>query len=64
MVVLWFAVTALVEVAGARMRDGLDREKVRTPAREGRPFLLAASLLSLLLLVDAGLLASGFGVGA
>ncbi|MFB6302728.1 MAG: transporter [Haloferacaceae archaeon] len=61
MVVLWLAVTALVEVAGARMREGLDREKVRTPAREGRPFLLAASLLSLLLLVDAGLLAAGFG---
>ncbi|MFB6218727.1 MAG: hypothetical protein ABEH77_06045, partial [Halobacteriaceae archaeon] len=61
MVLLWVAVTALVEVGRARMADGLDRDKVRTPARKGRPYVLAAAALSLLLLADAGLLASGIG---
>ena len=61
MLVLWFVTTALVEVAASRMNDGLSADKVRTPAADGRPFLLGASLLVVLLLVDGGLLASGFG---
>jgi len=59
MVALWAVTTGLVEVAGARMRDGLDQRKVRTPAAAGRPFLLAASAGAVLLLVTAGLLAAG-----
>jgi putative copper export protein len=58
MVVLWFVLAALVEVGSARMRRGLDAEKVRTPAHDGKPFLYAASVVALLLLLDAGLLAS------
>ena len=62
MVALWVVTTGLVEVAGARMRDGLDQRKVRTPAAAGRPFLLAASAGAVLLLVTAGLLAAEVGV--
>ncbi|PSP39069.1 transporter, partial [Halobacteriales archaeon QH_7_65_31] len=29
MLVLWLALTALVEIAGARLRDGLDADKLR-----------------------------------
>ncbi|MFB6170640.1 MAG: CopD family protein [Haloarculaceae archaeon] len=56
---LWVVLTALVEIAASRMRDGLDSEKVRTPARDGGPVLKAASVVALLALLDAGLLASG-----
>lgn len=59
MLVLWFALVALVEVAASKLREGLAREKVRTPAREARPFLWAASIAAVLVLVDAGLLAAG-----
>ncbi|MFC5973277.1 transporter [Halomarina salina] len=59
MVVLWFLLAGLVEAGSARMRDGLAEEKVRTPARDGKPFLYAGSVVALLLLLDAGLLASG-----
>ncbi|MDZ7745513.1 MAG: transporter [Halobacteriales archaeon] len=59
MLVLWLVLTALVEIAGARLRRGLDADKLREPAREARPFLRAAAVLAVLLLVDAGLLASG-----
>ena len=58
MLALWLVLTALVEIAGARLRDGLNADKLREPAREARPFLRAAAVLALLLLVDAGLLAS------
>ncbi|MBV0922851.1 transporter [Halomicroarcula limicola] len=54
MVVLWFTLAALVEVGSAKLSDGFDRQKVREPAREARPFLLGASLVAVLLLVDAG----------
>ena len=59
MLALWFVLAGLVEAASARMRRGLDAEKVRTPAHDGKPLLYAASVVALLLLVDAGLLASG-----
>jgi uncharacterized membrane protein len=62
MVALWAVTTGLVEVAGARMREGLAERKVRTPAADGRPFLLAASAGAVLLLADAGLLAAGIGL--
>ena len=56
MVVLWLALAALVEIGSSRIGDGLEERKLRSPAEKGRPFFLAASLVSVLLLVDAGLL--------
>jgi hypothetical protein len=54
MVVLWFLLAGLVEVGAAKLTDGFDQQKVREPARNARPFLLAASLVAVLLLLDAG----------
>lgn len=59
MLVLWLALTALVEIGASRMRDGLESEKVRTPAREGGPVFKVASVVAILLLVVGGVLASG-----
>jgi hypothetical protein len=59
MVVLWFALAALVEIGTGRLRRGLSASKVRTPAHEAKPFLSAASVVALLLFLDAGLLAGG-----
>ena len=56
MVALWFVLTGLVEVGASKLSDGTDQQKVRQPAAEARPFLLGASVVALLLLVDAGLL--------
>ncbi|WP_136687694.1 CopD family protein [Halorhabdus amylolytica] len=58
MVVLWFTLAALSEVAAARLSDGTAEQKVRTPAANARPFLLAASIVAILLLFDAGALAA------
>lgn len=58
MTFLWLVMAALVEVGAARMRSGLDEEKVRTPATDARPFYQAAALVAGLLLVVAGLLAT------
>lgn len=57
MVVLWLALTALVEVGAGRLADGLAREKVREPAREATRFLQAAAVVALALLVVGGVLA-------
>lgn len=62
MLALWFVMTGLVEVGNSRMQDGLDRDKVRDPARDGGRFYRAAAVVALLLLVDAGLLAGGIPV--
>jgi uncharacterized membrane protein len=56
MIVLWFALAGLVEVGTSRLTEGTERSKVREPARTARPLLLGASLVSVLLLVDSGLL--------
>jgi len=56
MVVLWFLLAAFTEIAASRLSDGLAQQKIREPARNARPFLLAASLVSVLLLFDAGAL--------
>lgn len=54
MVVLWLALGGLVEVGTSKLRDGTERNKVREPAAAARPFLLAASLVAVLLLANAG----------
>jgi len=59
MIVLWLALGALVEVGAGRLRDGFDREKVREPEREARRLLQGATVVALLLLVDAGVLVGG-----
>lgn len=63
MVALWLLLTALVEIGGGKLADGLDRQKVREPAREARPFLLAATVVAVLLLLDAGVLMGGLIFG-
>ena len=59
MLVLWFLLAALVEVGASKMRNGLDQQKVRTPAHDALRFFQAAAVVALLLLVDAGLLLAG-----
>lgn len=59
MLVLWLVLVALVEVAAGRLLSGLGDLKVRAPANEARPFLLAGSAVAVALLVVAGLLAAG-----
>ncbi|WP_254278676.1 transporter [Haloarcula marina] len=54
MILLWFVLAGLVEVATSKLADGFDQKKVREPARDARPFLLGASLVAVLLLVNAG----------
>ncbi|NHN41975.1 hypothetical protein G9C85_10085 [Halorubellus sp. JP-L1] len=56
MVVLWLALTGLVEVGASRVLAGTEELKVRTPAKRATPFLRAATLVGVLLLVDAVLL--------
>ncbi|WP_416839145.1 transporter [Haloferax sp. DFSO52] len=56
MLVLWLALTALVEIGQRRAKDGLVQKKVRTPAENAAPFYLGAALVAVLLLLDAGLL--------
>jgi hypothetical protein len=63
MIGLWFFLMGAIEIGGKKLSDGTERDKVRAPAREARPFFLVASLLSLLLLVNAGLI-SAWHVGA
>jgi hypothetical protein len=54
---LWLVMIGFLEVGGSKMRDGLSDDKVRTPAREAKPFYQGAAVLAVLLLIDAGLLA-------
>ncbi|WP_411962857.1 transporter [Haloferax sp. YSMS24] len=56
MLALWLVLTALVEIAQSRAKDGLERKKVRTPAENAAPLYLGAALVAVLLLVNAGLL--------
>ena len=58
MTLLWLVMAGLVEVGNARMSDGLDAKKVRSPAREAGRFYRGAGVVAVLLLVDAGLLAA------
>jgi hypothetical protein len=50
------ALSGLVEVGTSKLAEGTNQQKVRQPAAEARPFLLGASAVAVLLLVDAGLL--------
>jgi uncharacterized membrane protein len=59
MLALWLVLAALVEVGRSRLVDGLQEKRVRTPAAEVTTIFRAAAVVGILLLVDAGLLASG-----
>lgn len=56
MVVLWFAMAGLVEVGAGRLLDGVDERKIRQPARAATPFLTAATVAAVGLLVIGGVL--------
>jgi putative copper export protein len=56
MILLWLVLAGLVEVGMSKISEGLRERKVRTPAEKGRPFLLGASIVSILLLLNAGIL--------
>ena len=58
MVAFWFLLIATVEVGAKKLTDGTGQDKVREPAHNARPFLLAGSLLAVLLLVNAGLISA------
>jgi uncharacterized membrane protein len=63
MIVLWFLLAGLVEVGAGKLSDGTGRDKVREPARDARRFFQGASVVAVLLLLDAGLLvANGLGL--
>lgn len=59
MVALWLVLTGLVEVGTSRLTDGTRQKKVREPARAALPLFRGASLVGLLLVVDAGLVTTG-----
>lgn len=58
MVLFWFLLMGTVEVGAKRLTDGTERDKVRLPSRNARPFFLAASLFAVLLLVTSGLISA------
>lgn len=58
MVALWLLLAGTVEVATSRITAGTGRDKVREPARNSWRLFLVASLLAVLLLVNAGLLST------
>jgi len=62
MIGLWVVITGLVEVGGSKVASGLDAGKLREPARDARPFFLAAAGLTVGLLVIGGLLANPLGL--
>ncbi len=57
MLVLWFVLTALVEIGGSRIESA--DSNGQDAAAAGRPIFLVAGIVALGLLIDAGLLASG-----
>ena len=56
MVALWLGLAATIEIGSARAQRGVDDRKIREPARDARPFYLAAAVLAVGLLVVSGLL--------
>lgn len=56
MVVLWLVLAGILEVSSSRLRGDLREKRVRAPARDALRWYAAASVVGLLLLVDAGLL--------
>lgn len=59
MIALWLVLAGLVEIGASRMQADLGQKKVRSPAREQRPVFLAASVVGVLLFIDAAILSTG-----
>ncbi|MFC6872311.1 CopD family protein [Halobellus marinus] len=62
MLLLWLVLSALVEIGRSRLVDGLQQKRVRAPAKAATTVFRAAAVVGVLLLVDAGLLASGMSL--
>ncbi|WP_439028630.1 transporter [Haloarchaeobius sp. DT45] len=58
---LWLVLTGLCEVGASKLAGGFSEKKVRSPAADAKPFLYAASLVAVLLLVDAVVIVYGAG---
>lgn len=58
MLALWLVLTALLEIGGTTLRRGLAANKIREPAHAVRRHFQVCTLLAILLLVNAGLLAA------
>lgn len=58
MVLLWLGLTGLVEVGGSRLRDGVERKKVRQPADAALTVYRGAAAVGALLFVTAGAIAT------
>jgi uncharacterized membrane protein len=56
MIVLWLVLAALVEIGAGRVLEEVRQKKVRSPAREYRRWFQAATIVAVLLFVDAALL--------
>ncbi|WP_136602171.1 copper resistance protein CopD [Salinigranum halophilum] len=54
MLALWLGLTALVEVGSSRLRDGLDRKKVREPAANALGLFRGAAVAGALVFLTAG----------
>ncbi|APW97426.1 copper resistance protein CopD [Halobiforma lacisalsi AJ5] len=54
MVVLWLALTGLVEVGSKRFESGLNGKKLREPARDALGLYRAAAVVAIALLLVAG----------
>ncbi|MCU4974274.1 copper resistance protein CopD [Halobacteria archaeon AArc-m2/3/4] len=61
MVVLWLALTALVEIGAKRFESGLNGKKLREPAHRALPVFQAATVVAIALLVVAGLITTNVG---
>lgn len=56
MLALWFLLALLVELGSKKLTTGFAQKKVRQPAHEARSYFLAASIVGVLLFVDAAFL--------
>ena len=56
MLALWFLLALFVELGSKRLANGFAQKKVRQPASEARPYFLAASVVGVLLFLDAAFL--------
>lgn len=56
MLALWFLLALLVELGSKRLARGFAERRVRQPAREAQPYFLAATVVGVLLFVDAAFL--------
>ncbi|MGM0606530.1 MAG: transporter [Halobacteriota archaeon] len=59
MLALWLVLTVLVEIGGSRLESAATADGVEAAVDRSRPVFLVGAVVAVLLLVDAGVLASG-----